>query len=229
MSGIGVRSKKFANHVEAFNEKGESLGVVFETSSPFDTPREMQSLIVWTREALEDGAHHPLIVVGAFTVVFLAIHPFQDGDGRLSRILTSLLLLKAGYAYIPYASRESVVEKSKDAYDLALRRTQTTLKGEAQNWSPWLLFFLRSLKRRKDHLAVKVESLSRFPEVGEDVLKILEHVARNGRITTGEAEALTGAPRPTVKARLGKLVEQGRLVRHGAGRGSLYVRLLVGG
>ena len=80
--------------------------------SSFDALREMRSLIVWTREALEDGAHHPLIVVGAFTVVFLALHPFQDGDGRLSRILTSLLL-KAGYAYIPYASLEASSRRTR--------------------------------------------------------------------------------------------------------------------
>lgn len=214
--------KKFSNSVEAFNEEGESLGVIFETSTPFDTPREMQSLVVWTREALADKSQHPLIVVGAFAVVFLAIHPFQDGNGRLSRVLTSLLLLQAGYSYFPYSSLESIIEKNKDAYYLALRRTQSTLKTETQDWIPWLGFFLRSLKRQKDHLEAKVQSIAAVPTANEDVMKILEHVARFGRITTGEAEALTGAPRPTVKARLVKLVEQGRLVRHGEGRGSYY-------
>lgn len=216
--------KKFSNHVEAFDEQGRSLGVIFETTSPFDTPREMNALVVWTRETLEDRSHHPLIVAAVFTVSFLAIHPFQDGNGRLSRILTSLLLLQAGYGYIPYASLESVVEKNKDAYYLALRRTQTTLKTSAPDWSPWLLFFLRALKRQKDHLQVKVERLSALPAMGEGMLRILERAGEVGRITTKEAEALTGAPRPTVKAWLAKLTEQGRLRRHGEGRGSFYVR-----
>ena len=122
--------KKHPNSVEAFDESGKSLGMVFETATPFDTPRKMQELLSWAREALDDKSYHPLIVVGIFKVIFLAIHPFQDGNGRLSRALVTLLLLKAGYLYIPYSSLESIIEKNKDAYYLALRRTQKTLGGE---------------------------------------------------------------------------------------------------
>jgi Fic family protein len=96
--------KKFPNNVEAFDGAGKSLGVVFETTSPFDTQREMEDLVRWTRKTLDDESLHPLMVVGVFAVVFLAIHPFQDGNGRLSRVLTSLLLLRAGYSYIPDSS-----------------------------------------------------------------------------------------------------------------------------
>lgn len=120
--------KKHSNSVEAFSSNGISLGVVFEISSAFDTPREVQALLTWVRESLEDNSFHPLIIVAVFNVVFLAIHPFQDGNGRLSRVLTSLLLLKSGYSYIPYSSLESIVEKNKEAYYLALQRTQKTLK-----------------------------------------------------------------------------------------------------
>src|ERR1700733_13009406 len=105
--------KKFPNNVEAFDIQGKSLGIVFETSSPFDTPREMEKLIHWTNKSLNDHAMHPLITIAVFIVLFLAIHPFQDGNGRLSRILTTLLLLRAGYAYLPYASLERVIEENK--------------------------------------------------------------------------------------------------------------------
>ena len=96
------------NHVGAFDEDGEEIGVVFETATPFDTPRLMDELVQWTREALNENALHPLLVIGIFTVVFLEIHPFQDGNGRISRVLTTLLLLRSGYAYVPYSSLESI-------------------------------------------------------------------------------------------------------------------------
>jgi len=79
--------KKHSNSVEAFDVSGKSLGVVFETTSAFDTPQQMQDLVYWVRESLEDKSYHPLIVIAVFNVVFLAIHPFQDGNGRLSRVL----------------------------------------------------------------------------------------------------------------------------------------------
>ncbi|MGL9718346.1 MAG: Fic family protein [Wolbachia sp.] len=98
--------KKFPNHVEAFDESGKSLGVVFETASPFETVMQMQELTYWTSQQLEAKPLHPLLIIGIFIVTFLAIHPFQDGNGRLSRILTTFLLLKLGYAYVPYSSLE---------------------------------------------------------------------------------------------------------------------------
>ena len=87
--------KKLPNHVEAFDAEGKSLGVVFRTTSPLETPWRMQELVAWTGESLEAGLWHPLPVVAIFVVRFLAIHPFQDGNGRLSRVLTTLLLLRA--------------------------------------------------------------------------------------------------------------------------------------
>ena len=105
----------------------------------------MTELVEWTQADLETEDLHPLIAVAIFIVVFLEIHPFQDGNGRLSRIITTLLLLRAGYAYVPYSSLESVIEQSKDAYYLGLRQTQTTIRTDAPDWQPWLIFFLKSL------------------------------------------------------------------------------------
>ena len=214
--------KTTPNNVEAFDADGKSIGVVFQTASPFDTPFGMQELVAWTRESLADGAWHPLIVIGLFTVVFLEIHPFQDGNGRLSRVLTTLLLLQAGYAYVPYSSLESVIEANKEAYYLGLRRTQGTPSQEAPDFEPWLLFFLRSLKKQKDRLAEKIAREPAGEGLHPDALKILEAARRTGRITTGEAEKLTGAPRPTVKTRLAELVRRGLLKRQGQGRGAWY-------
>ena len=214
--------KKVSNSVEAFNTEGKSVGVIFETATPFETPLRMQELVYWTRETLTDNSLHPLIVIGLFVVVFLEIHPFQDGNGRLSRVLTTLLLLKAGYSYVPYSSLESVIEQHKEDYYLALRRTQGTLKSELPNLDPWLRFFLRSLKHQKDSLAMKIKVDSRLEELHPDSLKIIEHLKVARRITTSEAERLTLAPRPTVKSRLADLIKRGFVIRHGKGRGAWY-------
>jgi len=216
--------KKLSNQVEAFDETGKSLGVIFETTSPFDTPREMQELFAWYKMASEDRLLHPLIIAAIFIVVFLAIHPFQDGNGRLSRALTTLLLLKVGYAYVPYSSLESIVEQNKEGYYLALRRTQGTLRRDTPDWSPWLTFFLQALQKQKRRLEEKVERekimRSSMPELS---ISILELAATQGQISVGEIMRVTNAPRGTVKKRLAELVKAGHLKAVGEGRASRYV------
>jgi Fic family protein len=215
--------KTLDNHVQATDENGQVLGIVFETASPFDTPRLMEELTVETKAALEENAMHPLIVIGAFIVRFLAIHPFQDGNGRLSRVLTTLLLLRVGYAYVPYSSLESIVEENKESYYLALRRTQTTLNTDKPQWEPWLLFFLRALRKQVERLERKVERehliADALPPLSE---MIIELVRDHGRIATGEIEKVTGESRSTIKVRLTELVEAGHLLRHGRGRSTWY-------
>ena len=119
--------KTLRNDVGAFDAVGNMIGIVFETATPFDTPRRMAELVKWLNDARELKRIHPLLIVAVFIVTLLEIHPFQDGNGRLSRVLTTLLLLQAGYAYVPYSSLESVIENSKEGYYLALRQTQGTV------------------------------------------------------------------------------------------------------
>lgn len=219
--------KKHSNNVEAFDSTGKSLGVVFETASAFDTPKQMQDLVYWTRETLEDKSYHPLIVIAVFNVIFLAIHPFQDGNGRLSRILISLLMLKSGYGYIPYSSLESIVEKNKDAYYLALQRTQKTLKGET-DWLPWLDFFLRSLKRQKDHLKAKTDNLTKYSHLSQECAVIMQYLDTHERMTIAKAyELITHVSKPTVKNRMAELVKLGLIERHGKARATWYSKKLV--
>ena len=218
--------KSLSNNVVAFNVDGAQIGAVFETATPFDTPREMEALVAWTRKAIEEEAHHPLLIVAVFIVTFLAIHPFQDGNGRLSRVLTTLMLLRAGYAYVPYASLERVIEDNKDLYYKALRRTQTTLKGDAPDWEPWIGFFLRSLKKQKDRLAARLDherasqaSDDSLPDLAREVLKALR---AQERLTIGELAEITGANRNTIKVRLRELVAAGRVRQHGKARATWY-------
>lgn len=214
--------KTASNSVAAFDADGNQVGIVFETASPFETPRLMRELVTRFDEARQ-GELHPLIAIGIFVVVFLAIHPFQDGNGRLSRVLTTLLLLRAGYAYVPYSSLESVIEQSKEAYYLALRKTQGTIRSDAPDWTPWLTFFLRALQRQMRRLREKVErERLLFAELPERSAQILDHVRDHGRITVADAVAITGASRNTLKVHFKALREQGLLVLHGQGRGAWY-------
>ena len=215
--------KTASNSVVAFDENGVQIGVVFQTATPFDTPRLMTELVTWVQQERAAGRLHPLLIIALWVVVFLEIHPFQDGNGRLSRVLTTLLLLQAGYAYVPYSSLERVIEQNKEAYYLALRQTQGTIRTNAPDWQPWLLFFLRSLAEQVKRLEKKVERerlvLASLPELS---LQIVEFAREHGRVTIGEATKLTGASRNTLKQHFRALVERGYLNQHGSGRGVWY-------
>lgn len=215
--------KTHPNSVAAFDETGAQIGIVFQTAAPFDTPLLMTELVAWVKRERDAARLHPLLIIALCVVVFLEIHPFQDGNGRLSRVLTTLLLLEAGYAYVPYSSLESVIEGSKEAYYLALHQTQGTIRTGSPDWQPWLLFFLRSLAEQVRRLEKKVERekvvLAAMPELQ---LQIVEFAREHGRVTIGEAIRLTSASRNTLKVHFRALVERGTLNRHGAGRGVWY-------
>lgn len=215
--------KKIPIRIEAFDSTGKSVGIIFETTSPFETPIKMQELIAWTNEAFEKKILHPLIVIGIFIVLFLAIHPFQDGNGRLSRLLTTLLMLKSGYLYSPYSSLESVIEANKEGYYLALQRTQKGWQNSQPHWNAWLLFFFHCLQRQKKHLEVKLERekilLKTLPALGLDVLELL---TSHGRLRISEISALTKANRNTLKKTLAMLVKENYIVRNGIGKSSFY-------
>jgi Fic family protein len=215
--------KKFSNNVQAFDPEGNSIGVVFETTSAFDTPYQMTDLVNWTAENLLERNLHPLLAIGIFVVGFLAIHPFQDGNGRLSRILTTWLLLQAGYGYVPYSSMESIIEESKEGYYLALRKTQATIHQAEPDWEPWLLFFLRALQRQKNRLQVKLDQEkimnATLPALS---VQILELAKAHGRVTTQGIVQATGESRGTIKVRLSQLVRDRLLVRYGEGRSTWY-------
>ena len=215
--------KTLRNDVGAFDAVGNMIGIVFETATPFDTPRRMAELVKWLNDARELKRIHPLLIVAVFIVTFLEIHPFQDGNGRLSRVLTTLLLLQAGYAYVPYSSLESVIENSKEGYYLALRQTQGTVRSEAPNWQPWLVFFMRAMQQQKRRLAVKVErEKNALAALSELAVRILDYVRDHGRVTTRDMVREASASPNTLKATFKSLVEKGLLVRHGGGRSTWY-------
>lgn len=225
--------KKFANSVEAFGPDGKSKGVIFHTAAPFDTSPLMKELIEWTNTQITRKELHPLLVIALFVVVFLHIHPFQDGNGRLSRALTTLLLLQLGYSYVPYSSFERVIEENKDSYYLALRRGQAELeeinakKAAKSKLKPggindWLGFFLKSMQRQKLVLEAKMKDEMAATKMPRLSLQIIELIKSRGATSIGEAVATIGANRNTVKVHFRNLVNDGHLVKEGVGRGMRY-------
>lgn len=215
--------KKIPIRIEAFDATGKSIGVVFEPTSPLETPIKMQELIEWTNKAFADKKLHPLIITGIFTVLFLAIHPFQDGNGRLSRLLTTLLMLRSGYLYAPYSSLESIIESNKESYYQALQRTQKAWQAQKPDWNAWLLFFFQCLQRQKDHLQVKLERekilLTTLSPLSQKVMELLK---MHGQLTISQIAALSGANRNTLKKTLQTLSKDNHIIRHGQSKGSWY-------
>jgi len=212
--------KKLPNHVEAFDETGKSVGVVFETATPFDTPFRMQELIAATNELLIKGEIHPLTSIGWFVKEFLKIHPFQDGNGRLSRTLTTLLLLKHGYHFVPYSSFEKVIEDNKSEYYIKLRRAQTA--DSDKGLQEWTVFFLKCMQTLKERLEKKLGEEALLQSLPTLSVQIIEIIKSRGQVSVSQIVDMTHANRNTIKAHLKKLVRLQYLDMQGIGKGTKY-------
>jgi Fic family protein len=226
-SATGVRGRRSTTTWWAFDATGKQIGIVFETASPIETPMLMEKLLGWYAKEEADPILHPLLR----TAIFLAIHPFQDGNGRLSRVLTNLMLLRAGYTYASYTSLESVIEHNKEAYYLALRRTQASFR-EAVDWEPWMLYFLRALKSQISRLRGRLAepsaavAASGIPDDLSPLAgQLLKRLEARGSLSVAEAADALGANRHTLKDKFTELVKKGYAKLHGKGRGAHYRRV----
>lgn len=218
--------KKTENAVQMVDASGKIAGTVFETTPAYLTPKEMQELVEWTGAALHDQKFHPLLVIGNFLVQFLKIHPFQDGNGRLSRILTNLLMLKEGYLYMPYVSHEKLIESKKTEYYLALRKSQRTFrKNAAEDIVPWLDYFL-DVVHEQSKTAVGLLSQEGIEQMlSNKQLAVWAYLQRVEEATAGTISKMSKVARPTVNQALEKLLRMGRIQRLGLGRSTRYRKL----
>jgi Fic family protein len=217
--------KKTENSVEMYDESGKAIGIIFETTPAYLTPKQMQELIAWTTETLMQKEFHPLLVIGSFLVEFLAIHPFQDGNGRLSRILANLLILKAGYEYVPYISHEKLIEDNKADYYLALRKSQLTLHTDRENITAWLEFLL-SISLEQARQAIELlshENIERL--LSPKQLAVWNFLSSVVEATPGEVSKATGVARPTVSQALEVLSRLKKVERIGQGRTTRYRKI----
>ncbi len=217
--------KKLENNVEMFDELGTSVGVVFETVPAYLVPKQMQELVTWTVSALDQKEFHPLFVIGNFLVEFLATHPFQDGNGRLSRILTNLLMLKAGYEYVPYVSHEKLIEDNKADYYLVLRKSQKTLDTDHENVTAWLEFFLTiSLEQAKQAIELlSHENIERL--LSPKQLAVWSYLASVVEATPADIAKTAEVARPTVSQALDVLLRLKKVERIGQGRATRYRKI----
>ena len=214
--------KKDSNRVAAFDADGNEIGTIFETATPFDTPRLMQELVDWTNVNFNDGYFHPIITIGVFVVHFLSIHPFTDGNGRLSRALTTMLLLKNGYNYMPYASMESIIEANKEGYYRALRATQKTIWTDKVNYEPWLTFFITSLQKQKRYLEEKITKVSgttRYNKTEESIIALFDEKSSWSVLEIAQE---LNKNNETIKKNVQNLVKKDILEKQGSTKGVYY-------
>ncbi|MBI4994151.1 Fic family protein [Candidatus Peregrinibacteria bacterium] len=217
--------KKQENKVHMINEAGKSIGILFDTTPAYLTPKEMQELIEWTAQTLENNTYHPLLTIGAFLVEFLNIHPFLDGNGRISRILTNLLLLKAGYGYMPYISHEKLIEDNKPEYYIALRRNQKTIKKKREDITPWLHFFL-DIFFEQSKRAIELLSKENIEKLlSPKQLAVWQYLNTVPEATPAEISKATKVARPTINQVLDKLLRLKKVERIGLGRTTRYRKI----
>lgn len=207
-------------------EKGGHVYGELDTAAPEEVDAFIRPLMRWVDDVLEDRSVHPLIVVSLFTVIFLQICPFEKGNQRLARLLITLLLFRAGYTYAPYVSLEEIMMADPEAYFTALQTIQNEIAQGRPDWTPWLMFFIGRLKAQKDLLEGRLEKsakdMSSLPRLSAKIMGLFKD---HKELQMKEIERLTRGRRSTLKLRLGELVDQGYLKRHGAARSTWYSKV----
>ncbi|MEO9488013.1 MAG: Fic family protein [Ekhidna sp.] len=209
--------KQQSNNVEATLPDGTKQ-LIFETTPPgFETNDAMRSLFEWYNE---DTHTHQLVKSALFSYEFVSIHPFQDGNGRLSRLLVSLLLLKGGYKWIQYVSLEHEIESRKPEYYRELRSCQAQRPNE--NITTWINFFFSALMNIQEQLIAKLEQTGTTSKLSPREKSILAFVSGHAGCKSGDIAKNLGIPNPTVKRALSELVSLNLIERHGTGPGTNY-------
>lgn len=218
------RYKFGSNRVEAKDAEGNVIGVIFDPTPPHLVEKEVRELLDWYEWAGTTEFRHPLLLLGNFLFEYLAIHPFQDGNGRTSRLLTNFLLLKNGYEFAKVISHEKLIEGNKADYYRALNVTQRSWKTEQEDVTPWLLFFLKTLSMQADKALHLVEEESEEELLSLNQRKVLEIALRSGEegFSRGQViKELSLAPSTAEKA-IRKLVAMKKIEKFGQGRGTRY-------
>lgn len=214
--------KKTENKVHMVNKKGESVGILFDTTSVILTPMQMSDLVDWTKRNFKTTKYHPLLIIANFLVQFLQIHPFQDGNGRLSRILTNFMLLKSGYTYIAYTSHEKIIEDNKSEYYLALRTSQKTFSKGSGDITSWLEFFLKVILQQSQQAIGLLEIESWENTLSEKQILVWDYIKKQKEVTPKLLESKLKIARRTINQVLEKLTKLKKIERIGLGRSTRY-------
>lgn len=214
------------NIVVARDEQGQEK-IIFRPTAPYLVKKEMDDILYWTEKELEKNEIHPILVIANFIFEFLAIHPFKDGNGRLSRAITNFMLLKAGYAYIPYVSLEEIIEDNRVNYYLALRAVQKKHKTKNEDISPWAVFLLDALVNQTEKARKLMEKQQPEQLLSEKQLQIFNLFNKNKSLSVLEVYKKTKGkiPKVTIKQVFSRLVASKLAKRIGQGRAVRYQRI----
>ncbi len=216
--------KPLSNKVVA-NYPGGSQKIIFNTTPPFLVKGEMDALFSWTNSSFEKEELHPLIIISIFIYEFLSIHPYQDGNGRLSRLLTTLLLLKRGYDFMEYASMEFEIEKRKKEYYKALMSGQQKRGSDEEVIDEWVLFFLDTLEETIKKLEARYESIKdKKGYLNSRQKQVLQFVSENAPVKISDVlPAMDGYTPYTIKKDMKHLLTEGYIKKMGKSRGTIYI------
>jgi len=218
------RYKEMTNQVVATYPDGTTR-VIFKTTEPYLVQKEIEDVVDWTNQSIAKQEIHPLIVIATFVYEFLSIHPYQDGNGRLSRLLTNLLLINHGYNFIQYISLEHIIEGNKTAYYQALMEGQKDRYNELERIDRWILFFLSSLSELTVKLEAKVEEFRALGGyLNERQKAVLEYIRQNQPVKIGDVVAsLQEYTLPSIKKDLQYLVKELEIEKLGKNKGTIYI------
>lgn len=217
------RYKNLSNKVVA-NYPDGTQRTIFKTTEPHLTASEMQTLLAWVNERFTVQDTHPLIVTAVFVYEFLSVHPYQDGNGRLSRLLTTLLLMQQDYKFIQYVSFENIIETRKDDYYRALMEGQKNRGKANEQIDKWILFFMECLVMLTQRLQAKYATYSKLDKgLNERQQKILQFINKQKKAQIKDIDkAFAAYSRNTLKKDIALLVNEGLVIKTGEGRGVTY-------
>lgn len=217
--------KSSANTV-VMNAEGKQV-VLFDPTPPHLVKPEMEAIIEWTNEQLKTGQVHPLLTIANFIFEFLAIHPFKDGNGRISRALTNMMLLQAGYSYVPYVSLDEIIEETKSEYYLALRATQKKHKTEHEDITSWVDYLLNALLEQTERAQKLMDSDQPEKILSGKQIQVYKLFEDNKELGVAEITKLLKGkiPQVTIKQALSRLVGLKLLDRIGQARSTRYRKI----
>lgn len=224
-SSFGGKFKNFQNYIVANHQDGSSE-VLFTPLSPMETPIAMEWLCETFNKAIEEEKIEPLLLIPAFIKDFLCIHPFNDGNGRMSRLLTTLLLYRSGFFVGKYISLEKKIERTKDVYYQVLQESSKNWHEDSNDNTPFTKYLLGTIlaayRDFEDRLSLIDEKLL-SSEMVEKACK-----GRIGKFTKSDImEECPSIGKSSVENALKSLVEQGKIERLGSGKATFYVRKTI--
>ncbi len=213
--------KRVPNDVMVSTPDGRRV-TMLKTASPLETAVLMPRLVEEYAAALRSPGWHPLILIADFVLWFLSIHPFLEGNGRLSRAMSTLMLLKGGYEHVPFASLEKVAEDNKREYYSTLQRTQIATRIDARDYQPWLVFLLQSLRAQQQNLVAVLNRDREAQSLSTDQQKLLDAIQYAGSASASHLAAELRRPSRTIQYNLAVLVERKLVEFEGQRRGRRY-------